>query len=339
VGLVGAGGIAGVHAAAWQTIGADTTVWSEAGAPELAARFGLARAGSFDELVAGVDVLDICTPTPSHVGYLLRGIEAGRHVVCEKPITRTVAEARLVHAAARAHGVAVYPGHVVRYFPEYAALADAVTAGRIGTPAVLRFTRAGQAPASDWFFDHAQSGGLVLDQMVHDLDQARWLAGEVVEVFAAQNPPVSAGAVPRSVVAHVVLTHRSGALSMVQGVWGPPGSEFTTSFDVSGSAGRLQYDSRLHRDLAVDLAVELVGPGTPSYLPTTAGTDPYTAQLRDFAAAFAGGPPPRVSLADGAIAVALAEAADESARTGRPVAVDESAVLDSAGLDPAGAAR
>jgi myo-inositol 2-dehydrogenase/D-chiro-inositol 1-dehydrogenase len=326
VGLVGAGGISHAHAPSWIALGVDVTVWSDAGASDLGERYGLAVATSFEHLLEQCDVIDVCTPTPTHAEIVMRSIEAGRDVVCEKPLARTVADALEIVGAARQHGVSVLPGHVVRYFPEYEALHAAVVAGRIGDPAVLRFSRGGQAPANGWFFDEGLSGGIILDQMLHDLDQARWLAGEVVSVSATQNPPTVDGVVPRTVVAHVVLTHRSGAISLVQGVWGPPGTRFATSFDVAGSAGRLQYDSRHGVEVEADLPG--AAPGA-SYLPALTGANPYATELGEFLTAF-GDPAaePRVTLADGVIAVAIAEAALEALHSGETVTFDEPALLD-----------
>src|SRR5699024_9617786 len=115
-----------------------------------------------------------------HADYALEAIAHGVPTICEKPLGTTSADARRVAEAARRENVPVFPAHVVRFFPEYVALKRAVDAGRVGTPAVVRLSRAGQAPtAGTWFFDERVGGGIVLDQMIHDLDQARWLAGPV----------------------------------------------------------------------------------------------------------------------------------------------------------------
>ena len=107
---------------------------------------------------------------------------------------------------------------MVRFFGEYAAMHAAVDAGAIGQIAVQRFTRTGSAPAAGWFHDDALSGGLLLDQSLHDLDFARWNAGEVATAYALES---AAGGV-RSV--QVVLTHVGGALSLVHGTWARPGT-------------------------------------------------------------------------------------------------------------------
>lgn len=325
VGLIGSGSVSRSHAPHWVSLGATVLVHSLEGAEELAAECGgLTVVPTLAELLERVDVVDICTPTATHAQVALQAIAAGRHVLCEKPLGRTLEEAQQVAAAARAAGVQVYPAHVVRFFPEYATLHAAVEQGRIGRPAVLRFSRGGSGPTKDWFFDDAESGGPILDLMVHDFDQARWIAGEVVRVFAVQNPRTVDGQVPRHVTAHVTLVHENGAISHVHGVWGPPGMDFPTAFDVAGESGTLRFDYRNARTVVENLAA---APTELSYLPPTlAEESPYLTEVREFAAAFTGGPAPRVSLDDGVIAVALAQAARQSVETGAPVDFDTSAV-------------
>ena len=325
VGMIGAGGVSHSHAPHWRALGADVSVYALTGGEELAGRYGLKEVGSLDQLLLTADVVDICTPTVTHRELALAAIGAGKSVLCEKPLGRTVEDAKSIAAAARAAHVQVYPAHVVRFFPEYAAMHEAVEQGKIGALAVLRFSRGGEGATTDWFYDEAQSGGIILDQMIHDLDQARWTAGEVVQVFAVQNPPTVHGNVPRNVVVHVTLTHLSGAISHIQGIWGPRGMDFRTSFDVAGDAGALRFDSSAGGTVAENLCTPESG---SSYLPPdSAEESPYLTQLREMAQAFQGGPTPRVSLDDGIIAIALAEAAQESIGTGSAVEFDASAVL------------
>jgi myo-inositol 2-dehydrogenase/D-chiro-inositol 1-dehydrogenase len=316
-----------VHVAAWQALGADIAIYSHAGADALAAQYGLSVATDIPDLLARVDIVDIVAPSPAHKPLALAAIAAGKHLVCEKPLGSTSADAREIARAAREAGVQAYPAHVVRFFPEYVAIKDQIDAGRIGTPAVLRFTRTGQAPrAGSWFFSEPDGGGIVLDQMIHDLDQARWMAGEVTQVYAVQNPPTVAGIVPGVVTAQVVLSHAGGAISHVQGVWGPPGTTFRTSVDVAGDAGSIGYESPDDGSIRVELQAAR---NHANYLPpSTHSQSPYLTQLREFAAAFSGGPAPRVSLDDGVAAVELAEAAIASIRTGQAITLGADVIAD-----------
>ncbi|UFU06445.1 Gfo/Idh/MocA family protein [Ruania halotolerans] len=324
VGLIGAGGIAGVHAPAWHSLGADLVVHSLHGGDALAQQYGASTAASLDDLWPQVDVVDIITPTATHAEIALAAIAAGKHVVCEKPLARTAAQAQQIVDSARNAGVRLFPAHVVRYFPAYAAAYAAVQAGRIGQVAVSRFRRMSAAPAAPWFFDEAVSGGIVMDQMIHDLDQAAWISGAVTEVFARSITRADDGV--RTASATVTLTHSSGAISHVYGVWGHAHLPFSSSFEIAGSEGVLRHDS------ARDDAVRLALPPTPEvggYLPAVdVSTSPYTAEIEDFVRVIRAGGSAQVSGNDGVTAVRLAEAANESIRTGAVVAL--SATFDAA---------
>ena len=179
--------------------------------------------------------------------------------------------------------MSVLPAHVVRFFGQYEAVHRAVRAGALGDLAVLRFVRGGSRPDGAWFLDESQSGGIVFDLMVHDLDQARWLAGEVRTVHAVQNPASSNGQVPPEVVAHATLVHDTGAISQIQSFWGSPGFTFGPSFDVAGSAGRLVSSP----DHEVTVFEDLPGlEAEQSYLPPeTAEESPYFTQIEEFSRA------------------------------------------------------
>ncbi|MBN9168730.1 MAG: Gfo/Idh/MocA family oxidoreductase, partial [Microbacterium sp.] len=174
---------------------------------------------------------------------------------------------------------------------------------------------------AEWYGAEELSGGIILDQMIHDLDQARWLAGEVESVFAqatrrSQGDPVHA--------AHVLLRHTSGAISSCAGVWGPPHLEFTTGFSVAGSLGRLEYSSSRETELSFDLAPVATDGG---HLPSlSAAVDPYALEVADFLRSLRTGSTPRVTAEDGHEAVRIAEAAVLSARTGQLVRVSETGV-------------
>jgi predicted dehydrogenase len=322
VGMVGAGGIANAHLPAWLHLGADVVVHSIHGAPELVARHGGGRVvDTLDALLAEVDVVDVCTPTYTHPEIVLAGAAAGKHVLCEKPLALDATTAESMVKACAAAGVQLYPGHVVRYFAEYAALHRAVTAGAIGTPAVLRFHRCGARPRAGWFADPQLSGGIIMDQMIHDLDFARWLGGEVESVHARLSDSAP-GTTTGVVSAHVVARHRDGALSSVTGTWARPGTRFRYGFHAAGTDGMLSYDSATDPSLRTDTGA--ADEGGERLLPDVSLVEsPFVTEIREFAAAFAGGPAPRVSADDGLAAVRLAAAANVSLATGRPANIEE----------------
>lgn len=321
VGLIGAGGIAGVHIAGWQQLGAQITIYSRSGAAHLVRDHGITEVDSLEALLAASDLVSILTPTTTHHEYAMAAIAAGKDVICEKPLAENTLRAAEIANAAHAAGVRLFPAHVVRFFPEYVAAKEQL-AGE-PNPAVLHLSRSSAAPAAgSWFFDEALGGGIVPDQMIHDIDQARWLAGDVQRVFAVQNPPSVDGIVPRPVAARVALMHSNGVLSRLGGEWGPDGLPFSTSITIEAPDGSTVYS---WPDGEVANA-----PG--DYLPAQTPADsPYTLQIAEFAEARASGAPARVTPYDGVMAVALAEAAAASIKTGKPVefsAADVAALLE-----------
>lgn len=320
VGLIGAGGISYVHADAWRAIGAAGVVTALDGAEQLAAEFGMTVAPDVPSLLSQVDIVDIVTPSSTHPAFALAAIEAGVHVICEKPLAPTAEDARRIVDAARTAGVRLFPAHVVRYFAEYARIKAQIDAGGLGTVATQRFFRMGSAPATDWFFHESTGGGVIRDLMIHDIDQALWFAGPATSVYGVQNPPTVDDLVPAPVTAQVVLTHARGAITHLQASWVAPGTPFRTRVEVSGSRGRLAHDSAEDLSLRLDTAPT----AATDYMPPMSPTDsPYYHEIADFVTAIGSGGQARVDGDDGVAAVAVAEAAYASIASGAPVSLPE----------------
>jgi myo-inositol 2-dehydrogenase/D-chiro-inositol 1-dehydrogenase len=315
IGLIGSGFISRPHSAAWRQLGAKILIYSmdPASAKALAGECGGTVVADLDALLAQVDAVDICTPTDTHADLAVAAAAAGRHVICEKPLERTHAQGQRIIDACAAAGVHLFVAHVVRYFSEYATARAAVANGDIGTPAVVRLTRSGARPEwSGWLHEQDRAGGILLDFMIHDLDFARWTCGEVTSVYAA------VGGADGPVCGTVVLRHEGGAISHVTGTWSLPDAPFRTTFDLAGSAGQLTGDSTSRPPVTVTLADPAAAP-----IGHALADDPFTSELGEFAAAIAGGPPPRVTALDGLAALDIALAALESARSGRAVSPAE----------------
>ncbi|MET9671252.1 Gfo/Idh/MocA family oxidoreductase [Streptomyces sp. NPDC006475] len=323
VAMIGAGFIARTHLPAWIALGARVRVFSTDGqAARLAEDFPITEAATLEEALGWATVVDICTPTATHRDIALAAFEAGADVLCEKPLALAPADALEMACAADKAGRQLYPGHVVRFFPAYVRLRDAIRSGALGRVAVARFTRTGRYPTwSNWFADTALSGGIVTDQMLHDMDIARWLFGDVVSIHATQRGHLTAPA-PEEAVAtgSATLTHASGVISQVLGVWGPPATPFRYTFHIAGSNGTLTHDSLAHPSLRLIGQTGDHAAGVPT---GDFGEDPFATQIREFATAFQGGSAPRVTALDGVAAVRIAAAARQSVATGLAVAVDD----------------
>jgi len=293
------------HIDAWKRLGADLTVYSRS--PERGAAFaaehGIAAAPDPEALLADADVLDVCTPTDTHADWIRRSAAAGRHVICEKPLARTYEEGRAALDACQAAGVRLFAAHVLRFFPAYVAAHEHVRSGRIGRVRRMRLTRTGEYPAwGDWFADPARSGGVIVDLGIHDLDYARWVAGEVVRVEASTGSGPDRG-LPLTGTVH--LHHENGAETEVVARWEVPGTEFHTTMEVEGDEGSLHLDS---------LPTPVLTDGSGRRLfEDDFSVEPYTAQLAEFSEALTKGTPPRVTAEDGLAALAIALDAERSA--------------------------
>lgn len=306
IGIVGAGGIAPAHIEGWLALGAEVGILRRTGADALGQRYGIRVIDTLVELIDTSAIVDIVSPTSTHLDIALRAISAGRHVVCEKPLAVTASDAQTMVDAAAAAGVRLFPAHVVRYFDGYHRLHEAI--GDIGALTELNFRRTVAAPESAWFYSQDGGGGMIRDLMIHDLDQALWLAGAVVEVSATQDPPAAGGVVQPPVSAHVTLTHANGAISHLRADWFGPDTTFRSLASVSGTEGELSVDT------------DELGGAHEGYLPSASARDPYRVQLADFLRAIRTGDEARVTPADGVAAVALVDAAYASLATKQPVA-------------------
>jgi len=323
VGIIGSGFMAAVHAAAWPQAGiAVRGVHSddERSGRELAEGHGASFHGDVDRLLRDVDVVAICTPTDTHLEFISRAATQGRDIVCEKPLARNYKDALAAIDVCDAAGVRLLVGHVVRFFPDYAAARHEVSAGRIGKPALIRLKRCGSPPWSDWFSDQQRSGGVALDLMIHDFDYARWIAGEVRSVFA-QGARVHTPATGPHDHVQAVLTHQSGAISHVEGSWAYPAGSFLTELEISGDGGFVSSDSERTRPLHVLGADD--SEDAVKVPPATLVEEPWTTEIRHFASVLRGEVKPLVTAHDAAQAVAVADAVEMSLDTGRPVSLAE----------------
>ena len=327
VGIVGAGFMGTTHAAGWaetpaEIVGFAAETQQEASA--LAKRYNAKVYPDLDALLADVDVLDICSPTHLHHEMALKAAAAGKHIVCEKPLARTTKQAQEIVNACLKAGVQLLIAHVVRFFPEYTLAHSAVVEGQIGNPAVIRLHRGSyrpKKPAGNWFLDEDKSGGILMDLMIHDYDYARWVAGEVESVSARRvtelhpDAPIDYGL--------VILSHRSGALSHIAGAWAYPPPTFRTHLEIAGDRGLIEFDSDGTAPIQ-NLILKTGGSDAPDVaLPSSPVSEsPYTTQIKEFYGVLEDGKTTRVSATDGLVAVQIAEAALQSARTGQPVKLE-----------------
>lgn len=323
VGIVGAGSMGRVHAAGWRATDAELVgIMSDpfASAESLAAAHGVRAFEDLDELIAEVDVVDLCVPTDLHHGMTLRAAAAGRHVLCEKPIALSLADARAMIDACERAGVRLFVAQVLRFFPQYRAAAEAVRAGHLGELGVLRFRRVAYPPHQgrpSWFFDEDRSGGMLCDLMVHDFDFARAIAGPVTRVYARSLR--GRAPEPRRDYALVTLRFASGAMALIEGGWAYPPGVFRTGFDLAGRDGLIEWESdgsETIRRYLLPTGAAAAAVGLPL---SVLAEDPYTTEIKHVYAALRDGTPFDVTPHDATEALRIALAARASLRSGRAV--------------------
>ena len=323
VGIVGVGFMGTTHAEGWAAAGADIVGFAAETVEEagpISTQYGGKVFPDLAAMLPQVDVVDICTPTHLHYEMVLQAAEAGKDIICEKPLALDVSQARQMVVACRRKGVRLLVGHVVRFFPEYFQARSAVYAGQIGKPGVIRLQRGSyrpKKPVGNWFLDEAKSGGLLMDLMIHDFDYARWVAGEVTRVFARKITTKH----PQAAVDYglVILTHASGTISHIAGAWAYPPPTFRTGLEIAGDKGLLHSASDDTAPIH-SLIMKPAGNAPDVALPSSPlAESPYVTQIKEFYTALRDGSPARVSAEDGLAAVQIARAAIESALTGKAV--------------------
>lgn len=328
IGIIGSGGMGSTHAAAWARTPAHLVGIGSADsarAAALAAQHGATAYTDYDALLRDVDVIDICTPTHLHHDMVLAAAAAGKHIVCEKPLARTYAQGQAMLAACADAGVHLLVAHVVRFFPEYAGAKAIVQRGDIGNVAVTRLTRCAYQPklaADNWFIDPAKSGGMMLDLMIHDFDYARWIAGEVVSVYAKGVRAAQPNAPEDYALA--ILRHANGAISNIEGGWAYPPPMFRTALEIAGSAGLIEHPADSATPLAIYKKAKSGGDSADVGIPgSPLDEDSYTTEIKHFYEVLVNGAVPRVTAEDGLAALRIALAAIESAQSGRAVLLAE----------------
>ena len=259
---------------------------------------------------ADIDAVVIATPTDTHAVLTIAALQAGLHVLVEKPLARTVAEGVAMLEAATRTNRKLLCGQVVRYFPEYATAYDTIAAGTIGRIGVARTSRAGaHPPAHSWYADVPRSGGVALDLLIHDIDWLLWAFGPVARVYARS---ITARAIPGRDGVLAILRFASGVIAHAEANWSYPDG-FVTSLEVAGSDGIVAH----RNDGIVDLTLRAQRDSSATLAgDATAQEDPYYAQLRAFDAWIRGGAAPRSTPQDSLESLRITLAIVESATTG-----------------------
>jgi predicted dehydrogenase len=185
-----------------------------------------------------IDAVDLCLPTYLHEAAAIDALRAGKHVLVEKPMALDGPAARRIIAEAERSGRILMSAQVIRFFPEFVALRDALP--RLGTVRSAFFRRRCAAPAwGGWLKDPGKSGGGVFDLLIHDVDFCLHLFGAPEAVSATGSTDAARGID----VIDARLFYPFGAVTVAGGWQGAGSFPFGMEYSVTTDAGTVEYDS------------------------------------------------------------------------------------------------
>jgi predicted dehydrogenase len=350
VGVIGVGFGAAVHVPALQYLPETEVVAVCARRPErahlAAAQHGVKIALSdFRVLVrdAGIDAVVVATPPHLHHQMTLAAIEAGKHVLCEKPMARNLAEARDMVKLAESNGIVAMVNHEFRFSPDRARAKELIDEGYLGEPhsaSIVVYRSSLNDPngaAWDWLMESAKGGGMLGAAGSHYVDALRWWFGEVKSVAGATATMVKRRRLPESTQTAPVDADDNFALMLrfANGALGTVHYSATSPHDagdeivLSGSDGVLilRGDGRVlgarRGETLADLPIpERLSPEFPNFAHPSTG--PTVLLMKEWVRAIRTGVPASPSFADGVKVQELLDGVVRSAQLGRWVELTRS---------------
>jgi len=327
-GIIGAGRIGIVHARSVIQVPSAEVVavadYYKQSAEKLANQFGIAHATDNHREILENDEIEavvIASSTDTHAQFIIESAQAGKHIFCEKPIDFDLARIDEALDAVEKAGVKFQVGFNRRFDATFMRLKETVENGEIGTPHLLHIISRDPAPPPIEYIK--VSGGLFFDMTIHDFDMARFLYGEVVEIYARAGVMVDekigeAGDIDTAVI---TLTFANGAIGTIdnsrQAVYGY--DQRVEAFGSKGSASNtnlysdavhIQDASSVRRGLPLNFFME-------RYMPA------YIAEMEEFVDCVVNDKQPSVTGIDGRMPVVMAKAALKSYQENRPIRLDE----------------
>jgi predicted dehydrogenase len=262
----------------------------------------------------GVDVVDITLPTYLHAEYAIRAMQAGKDVICEKPMAICSADAKKMLTVAKKTRRRLFIAQCIRFWPAYATARDIIQSQKYGNVRSAVFTRLSATPTwswNNWLHDPRESGKAALDMHIHDADFILYVFGKPKSVFSR-----GCGS-ERKGFDHIVATYDYGGTSLImaEGAWEyAPTFKFSMTFRVAMEKATLE--------LGADGVLQLHGlDGSSTAIPVASG-DGYGHELRHFVDCIAHRRATTVVPPESALqSVRLIEAEIESAAAGKPVKV------------------
>lgn len=325
IGIVGTGFIAEDHAKSLNLLrdvaGLSVFDTNAARAEAYAKKYNAALVPTLAKLIAGCDLVWICTPPFAHKAAVLQACKAGKAIFCEKPLAHNAADAKVIRDAVRKAGVPFFMGHSGRYTQAFVKMKQLVDKGAIGEPLHIWSTRLGfvdPKTCPPWRLTDARSGGLAVELGIHEVDFVRWLGGDVKSFSAVGHSKIlNPGKYIDQIVGVALL--RSGITARLDLSWANP--RYLWQRGIDGTKASLMFD-----DSNFNQVLQLQ-PGKPAKIHTVKPdgwrdlkTDENVAfrdQAKDVINALTKGTPAPVTLDDGYAGALAAIALQKAAKTGK----------------------
>lgn len=290
----------------------------------LAEQFGIANwSTDFSEAVKAdnVDVVDILAPNYLHAPIAIAAAEAGKHVICIKPLATSLADADAMMAAAKRSGTRLFYAENVPFIPAVREAKKIVLSGAIGTVFRVKACEGIGQPHSGWHYrrEHA-GGGAMIDMAVHSIEFCRAFAdADFASVYAEADTFVWGSKLEAEDTAILTLRFANGVIGQCEDSWSLAGA-MDSRFEVFGTAGRILIDNLYRQPIQVvsGPSQTKIAPGWsfPSPLPG-AVMDGHVTMLSHFIDALRSGSPSQSEADVGWNALAVIEAAKASIASGR----------------------
>ncbi len=342
-GVIGCGGIADrrtipegiIPAPAAELVAVQDIAADRVG--EAAEKYGVAGYATVEELLAddSVDAVYIATPTFVHHEQTVAAAQAGKHVLCEKPLAMTLDECEDSIAVCEEQGVKFGTNFMMRFHSCHATIKQMIEAGDLGTPVLGRGELTCWYPPIEGAFRQVHKlggGGALIDMGNHCIDLLEFFFGKVARVACFAEHLVQDYETEDTAV--VVLHFAGGAVGMVDTLFNVPDAAARNMLEVYGSKGSMVTQGTIGQDSSGTISAIIEGEvkgydaqqareaGAAEQIIEPEGVNMYEAAIQGFCQAGENDTEPPVSAADGLWSHKVIDACYESARTGQVVAVE-----------------
>ena len=322
LGIIGAGRMGSVHAinAAKYTSAKIVAIAdiNKNAAESLAKQLGVNKIySSYDNLIVDneIDAVIITLPNNLHYDAIIKSIEAGKHVFCEKPLTVSVKEAEDITRKAEKADIKLQVGFNRRFDPSYEKAKEIIDQGLLGRIAHAHSNTYDPEPHSGWEGKEEISGGIFFTTCIHDFDLLNWLIGRKVKKVYAE----LRGTFGKDQSAVCLLAFENGAFATVKAYeLCSYGHDVKTEVIGDKAAIRVEQKSSTHLEIFTKAGVQTDYP----YWFKDRFKTAYIREIQEFISCILNDKNPRVNAYDGLNATKIAEAAKRSTMENRPILVE-----------------